>query len=64
MTAGPLPQKALDQACHLVQRRVDPGDFTYLAIKQPRGFVAPPAVDPESGSLDSLRSASLRGAAW
>lgn len=40
---------------HLVQRRLDPGLFGYLAIKRPRGFVAPPAIDPDGGTLGELR---------
>jgi hypothetical protein len=48
---------------HLVQRRIGPGVFANLAIKRPRGFVSPPAIDPDGGEVGDLRCVSSRAVA-
>lgn len=48
---------------HLFQRRIGPGEFAYLVVKRRRGFVAPPAIVPDAGVLDDLRTNSARATA-
>ena len=48
---------------HLFQRRIGPGEFAYLVVKRRRGFVAPPAIVPDAGVLDDLRTDSARATA-
>jgi len=43
-----------------VQRRLGPSLFGYLAIKRPRGFTAPPSIDPEGGQVGDLRRVGVR----
>ncbi len=60
LLAGRAAWAAENGFIHLVQRRLGPSLFGYLAIKRPRGFIAPPSIDPEGGEVGDLRRVGIR----